>query len=149
MWLSISHCVHSTVTKHSGIPVPTVYDWSDDRSNEIGSEYIIMEHAHGVSLQERWPDMTLDQRIQCISNIFQALGSLRTSRFPAYGSLYTTDHPPESATILTEDDQFCIGPDVTTMYWDCNVGDRRYYDRIPPNRGPCTSGVALDPSNEH
>ncbi|KAL2416791.1 hypothetical protein ABEF95_003789 [Exophiala dermatitidis] len=126
--------------KHSEIPIPTIYDWCDDESNEIGSEYIIMEPAPGVSLHSKWAEMTIEQRVQCIKNICQLLSSIDDVRFPAYGSLYTTDDQPECAIILPEDDRFCVGPHVATRYWDCNVGDRRYYDlqRPPPNRGPWT-----------
>jgi aminoglycoside phosphotransferase (APT) family kinase protein len=92
-----------TVKKHSGIAVPIVFEWGDDRSNEIGSEYIIMEYAHGVSLQEKWPDVELDQRIQYVGNVFHVLSSIENSRLPAYRSLYTTDHPPDSAIISTKD----------------------------------------------
>jgi hypothetical protein len=74
-----------------------------------------MEYAHGVSLQEKWPDMELDQLIQCVNNVFQVLSSTENSRFPAYGSLYKTDHPPDSAIILAEDNQFCVGPTVATI----------------------------------
>ncbi|EXJ89547.1 hypothetical protein A1O3_02614 [Capronia epimyces CBS 606.96] len=122
--------------KHSSVPLPAIYDWSDDRTNEIGSEYIIMEYVSGVSLHVKWLYMTVDQRIKCIKNIRQNLSSMNDISFPAYGSLYTTDDQVDPAITLTQDDQFCIGPHVATRYWDCNVGFSRYYHLVPPNRGP-------------
>ncbi|KAL2408897.1 hypothetical protein ABEF93_007698 [Exophiala dermatitidis] len=125
--------------KHSRIPIPTIYDWSDDESNEVGSEYIIMEPSAGISLHSKWAEMTIEQRVECIKNICQLLGSIDDVHFPAYGSLYyTTDDQPESAIVLPEDDRFCVGPHVASRYWDCNVGDFRYYDMKRPNRGPWT-----------
>ncbi|KAI9759312.1 MAG: hypothetical protein M4579_002441 [Chaenotheca gracillima] len=38
----------SYLRSNSSIPIPKIIDWSDDPSNEVGSEYIIMEHAVGV-----------------------------------------------------------------------------------------------------
>ncbi|KAH1521084.1 hypothetical protein KXW39_006112 [Aspergillus fumigatus] len=51
----------------TSIPIPTILDWHDDAAHEdnlIGSEYIIMEHASGVPLREKWQEMTGDQQMK-------------------------------------------------------------------------------------
>ncbi|KAF3009677.1 hypothetical protein E8E13_008293 [Curvularia kusanoi] len=56
--------------KHTTIPIPKILAWSDDPSNPIGSEYIVMEHASGVSLHQRWSTMDLSERLHCIRQDF-------------------------------------------------------------------------------
>lgn len=58
------------VQTKTSIPIPKVLDWSDDASNTIGSEYIIMEHAPGVCLSLKWPDMTEIQRAMVMKPIY-------------------------------------------------------------------------------
>lgn len=135
--------------KHTNIPIPNIVEWNSDRSNEIGSEYVLMDYAPGVSLQVKWPSMCMNQRIQCISNIYDMLSPLNEIRFPAYGSIYTTSHPTSNLTsnltsnplksvvVMTEDDEFCVGPHVGNRYWACDVGDHRYYHNVSPSTGPC------------
>lgn len=65
--------MHVLVQINTSIPIPEILDWSDDASNTIGSEYIIMEYAGGVPLHQRWPTMAGDQQIRCINNIYQTL----------------------------------------------------------------------------
>ncbi|RFU29476.1 hypothetical protein B7463_g6872, partial [Scytalidium lignicola] len=38
----------------NGVPVPKVFDWNSSSSNEVGSEYIIMERVQGRELEEMW-----------------------------------------------------------------------------------------------
>ena len=57
--------------------------------------------------------------------------------FPAYGSLYFANAPLRSTSALPLKQDFCIGPHCGTRYWDCNVGEVRYYNLTKPNRGPC------------
>ncbi|KAJ5246157.1 hypothetical protein N7468_001140, partial [Penicillium chermesinum] len=45
----------------TSIPIPKILDWSDDGANNIGSEYIIMDHAAGIQLHQKWPYMSGDQ----------------------------------------------------------------------------------------
>lgn len=47
----------------------TILDWTDDSLNAIGSEYIIMEHAVGVHLHQKWLTMSGEQQITCIQAI--------------------------------------------------------------------------------
>jgi hypothetical protein len=90
--------MHVLVQTNTNIPIPEILDWSDDASNAIGSEYIIMEHAAGVPLHQKWPTMANDQQVRCINAIYQMLKEMVDITFPAYGSLYFTDAPLKSAS---------------------------------------------------
>ncbi|KAH9871746.1 hypothetical protein J1614_006002, partial [Plenodomus biglobosus] len=119
------------------IPVPRVLDWSDDESS-IGTEYIIMEHAGGVQLHDRWPSMSPHQHMLCVKNVGFITAEMAKLPFPVYGSLYFADAPIEPSLKSDFVDGFCIGPHCGPQYWDCNAGETRFYERRPPNRGPWT-----------
>jgi hypothetical protein len=125
------------VQSNTSIPIPNILDWSDDASNAIGSEYIIMEHAAGVQLHQRWPTMAGDQKIRCINAIYQKVKEMVEIKFPAYGSLYFADAPLDATSKQTLNPGLCIGPHCGTIYWNCNVGEPRYYHNTRPNQGPC------------
>ncbi|OJJ46441.1 hypothetical protein ASPZODRAFT_151976 [Penicilliopsis zonata CBS 506.65] len=59
--------------------------------------------------------------------------------FPAYGSIYFTKTLPSIDHRHQLDKDFYIGPHCGTRYWDCNVGERRYYHNTKPNQGPWTT----------
>jgi hypothetical protein len=51
-------------------PVPKVFCWSSRaHDNAVGAEYIIMEKAQGVELEEMWPKMTMKERSVLVKNI--------------------------------------------------------------------------------
>lgn len=74
------------VQRHTKIPVPSILDWSDDPSNPIGSAYIIMEHADGVSLQDVWDELPSGKKIKTVGAICSRIASISELEFPAYGS---------------------------------------------------------------
>ena len=133
------------VQSNTTVPIPTILDWSDDSSNAIGSEYIIMEHAVGVQLHQKWPTMSRKQRITCIKAISKNIQQIAAIKFPAYGSLYLADIPIDAACKVPLSQGYCVGPHCGTRYWDCNVGEDRYYTSIKPNRGPCEFSFSLLP----
>lgn len=120
------------------IPIPKVLDWSDDPSNPIRSEYIIMEHAPGVQLHKVWPTMTGPQQILCIKSICLNIKQMIELQCQGYGSLYFAETPLlDDSTRLESTPQFCIGPHSGRRYWDCTVGEKRFDTFAQPNRGPC------------
>ncbi|ELR03153.1 hypothetical protein GMDG_05982 [Pseudogymnoascus destructans 20631-21] len=121
---------------NTSIPIPKILDWSDDPSNAIGSEYIIMEHAVGTQLHHKWPTMAIDQQISCIDAIYRKLKEVVDIKFWAYGSVYFADISLDSATKRPLNGNFSIGPHCGSRYWDCNVGESMYYHKTKPNRGP-------------
>lgn len=129
----------SIVQEKTSIPIPRVLDWSDDPSNSVGTEYIIMEHVHGVQLQQQWPDMTGLQRLECVLSLGNLVKQMHDLEFPAYGSIYSNDGLVNSSKSVRLGTHFCIGPNSTSRYFPCYPTDHRFYNRIPPNRGPCKS----------
>ncbi|KAJ5235404.1 uncharacterized protein N7469_004572 [Penicillium citrinum] len=120
--------------KNTGVPIPKILDWSDDATNCVGSEYIIMEHVAGVQLHQKWPHMSGDEKVKCIDAIYRKLKDVANLDFPAYGSLYFSTSVSGSSFTLPLQDDFCIGPHCGTRYWNC--GDSRYYRHRAPNHGP-------------
>ena len=133
------------VQSNTAVPIPTILDWSDESSNAIGSEYIIMEHAVGVQLHQRWSTMSGEQKIACIRAISTNIQQITALKFPAYGSLYFANFHIDSASKVPLTRGLCVGPHCGNRYWDCNVGEARYYTSIKPNRGPCTFSFSLLP----
>ena len=127
----------------TSIPIPDILDWSDDASNAIGSEYIIMEHAQGVQLHDKWPLMTGDQQIRCIEAVYREVKEVVDLDFHSFGSLYFLDAPLNAVSKLPFSDRFCIGPHCGARYWDCDVGQPRYYHHSKPNQGPCWSSLSI------
>jgi hypothetical protein len=129
--------LHVLVQANTSIPIPKILDWSDDASTAIGSEYIIMEHAAGVQLHQKWPVMAGDQQIGCIDAIYRKVKEMIDIEFSAYGSLYFVDTTLSPALKLPLNQEICIGPHCGPRYWNCNVGESRYYYNVRPNQGPC------------
>lgn len=125
------------VQAKTSIPIPKILSWNDDPLNPVGSEYIIMEHAQGVQLHQKWPEMAGDERVICIAGIYQTLKEIVDLEFPAFGSLNFENAIPSDTKKLDLGDGFCVGPHCATRYWDCNDGEPRYYHRNRPNQGPC------------
>ncbi|KAI4608912.1 hypothetical protein J4E83_008951 [Alternaria metachromatica] len=123
----------------TSIPIPKILDWSDDASNTIGSEYIIMEHAPGVCLASKWHEMTEVQRTLCMKPIYQKMKEAANLAFPAYGSIYRTDTPYIEGSTIPLDSNFCIGPSCEDLYWDIKPTSPKYYHEVKPNRGPWPS----------
>ncbi|PGH13538.1 hypothetical protein AJ80_06288 [Polytolypa hystricis UAMH7299] len=74
----------------------------------------------------------------CVRSISTSIMKMSKFDFPGYGSLYFADTvflDADSKQIL-DDHNYCIGPNCGNMYWDCNVGEPRYYAFKGPNRGP-------------
>ncbi|KAE8320056.1 kinase-like domain-containing protein [Aspergillus transmontanensis] len=126
------------------VPIPEILDWSDnatDDCNLVGSEYIIMEHADGVQLHQKWQSLAGDQKIRCIQGICENLKEVADLEFPSFGSLYYVNGPPDLDNRRPLGGNFCIGPHCGPRYWDCNVGEQRYYDIVRLNHGPWSNIV--------
>ena len=125
------------------LPIPKILDWSDDPSNPIGAEYIIQEHAVGVSLRDIWPRMNVLQHMQCTQALSIGITELASFNFPAYGSLYFADGPLESHLKIPFEQGFCIGPYCSPVFWNRGPGELELYGGPSPNCGPCQSSKTL------
>ncbi|KAF2132816.1 hypothetical protein P153DRAFT_284030 [Dothidotthia symphoricarpi CBS 119687] len=123
------------VRSFTNIPIPKVLDWNDDATS-IGTEYIIMEHALGVQLHDKWSSMSPHQHMLCVKNIAFVMTEMAKLSFPVYGSLYFADAPIDPKLKSDFVEGFCIGPHCGTQYWNCNAGEARFYEERSPNRGP-------------
>ena len=112
-------------------------DWSDESANAIGSEYIIMQHARGVQLHQRWPAMSLEQQLQCTGAIVRYMKQVADINFQAYGSLYLAEIGIDPTLKQSFAPGYIIGPHCGAAYWDCELNEPRYYSLANPNRGPC------------
>ncbi|KAH9882972.1 hypothetical protein J1614_000338 [Plenodomus biglobosus] len=74
-----------------GVPIPKVFDWNSSTSNQVGSEYIIMEKVAGKELEDIWYTMTLQERMDMVEKIVDMKKILFAIQFPASGSLYYKD----------------------------------------------------------
>lgn len=101
-----------SVRQYTGVPVPEVLDWSDDATNPVGAEYIIMEKAAGTQLFERWDKMAEIEQFKLIQSLAKLEGELTRLRFPACGSLYLRESLPSGIPLDQDIDpsqEFCIG----------------------------------------
>ncbi|KAL7951076.1 phosphotransferase enzyme family domain-containing protein [Trichoderma barbatum] len=51
------------VHENTSVPVPKVFGFDDSNDNEIGFEWILMEHMQGTSARKRWRTMSLEQKV--------------------------------------------------------------------------------------
>ncbi|RAK86262.1 phosphotransferase enzyme family protein [Aspergillus costaricaensis CBS 115574] len=122
-----------------GIPVPRLYGYSSSEDNPVGAEYILMEKAMGVGLQNKWHGMSKRDRHKLASSFVEIEGKFFNIPFGSIGSLYfKTDIKQDHQTALyapdvthNEDSQvFCISPTADYMFW---YGRRA---ALNINRGP-------------
>ena len=71
-----------------GIPVPKILDWNSSASNQLGSEYIIMERVSGRELADTWHTMAFKERMAVVEKIVDIERLLFGIQFPASGSLF-------------------------------------------------------------
>lgn len=124
------------------VPVPQVFAWSSRAGNPIGAEYIIMEKAKGVQLDQVWPKLDWDKRAEVLLQVTRTLQKLSSISFPQIGSLYYANDVPEVGTESTlyvdqesgdpvKSDRFVVGP-INGCHWT-NLGRRALH----LDRGPC------------
>ncbi|KAH8730345.1 amidase signature domain-containing protein [Phaeosphaeriaceae sp. PMI808] len=136
-----------TFLRLKGIPVPKVYSYSAKVENPVGTEYLLMEKAQGVSLASKGGNLE-DVELQRLTHSFVVIEKkLFEFPFSATGSLYFKNDilPSLQAPLYTEErateehateaSQFCIGPIADYMFW---YGRRA---GLELNRGPWRSHV--------
>ncbi|CZT05294.1 uncharacterized protein RAG0_11465 [Rhynchosporium agropyri] len=73
------------------IPIPKILNWSSSASNQLGSEYIIIEQVPGRELADTWQTMIFNERRAIIHKIVDIERLLFAIRFPASSSLFFKD----------------------------------------------------------
>lgn len=112
-------------------------DWSDDPSNAIGTEFIIMEFVDGLRLSDTWSEMSTLQRMKCTEMLSRYHAELTNHDFDTYGSLYPVESPLIKGVKMSHTDGYCIGPTCGAEYWKCGAGDLEVFGDNIPNTGPC------------
>ncbi|KAL3493213.1 kinase-like protein [Aspergillus germanicus] len=71
-----------------GVPVPKVLTYSPDKTNAVGTEYIILEKLEGIPLSGQWFSMDRKTRVKLMKQIVDLESRFMSINFPASGSLY-------------------------------------------------------------
>lgn len=120
------------------IPAPRILAWSSDTStNLVESDYIIMEKAEGVELDEVWNSLTLDLKRNVVSELVRIEKLYMKKIRGGYGSLYyRSDAEADKSRDLyvdgVRDEKFVLGPATPTSFWRDGKVDMDSIDR-----GPC------------
>ncbi|KAI9672562.1 MAG: Phosphotransferase enzyme [Caeruleum heppii] len=112
-----------------GLPVPAVYAWSCDASKSpIGSEFILMEKAPGVGLDNTWFDLTTKQRYNLLRTYSELEVKLFDIPFGSIGSVYFKEdvpshlqkdlYLPDTIDEAGDSQRYCMGPIVDTLFWN-------------------------------
>jgi hypothetical protein len=59
------------VRSRTSIPVPAVHLFEDSPSNNVGVQFIVMDHIEGVHLYRIWDDITLQHSVANGSTAFK------------------------------------------------------------------------------
>ncbi|THX69793.1 hypothetical protein D6D08_05922 [Aureobasidium pullulans] len=105
------------VREKTNVPVPKILAWSAEaETNSVGAEYMVMEAAPGVPLNDLWGQMTNLQHIECIESIGRITKELCSLKFANFGSLYFNglDRPVGAVPL---DEKYCIGPNCARQHW--------------------------------
>ena len=133
-----------------GIPVPQVYEWSSNASNQIGAEYILEEKAAGQPLGSLWESIPVSTKLYIVDQIVDMEKNLASFAFSRHGCIYYAsdlqstsckyelietqrDYPSKSTA--GENDplsSFAIGPSASPIFWEKQKATMKL------DRGPCT-----------
>jgi hypothetical protein len=106
-----------------------------------------MEKVQGVSLSEKWEEMTTLERYKVIDQVVQIEKELASISLPAYGSLFLRDSLPATfrqcplPLELDPEELYCIGPSCKRTWWEGNFNDLS--GPVPKDVGPCESSCTL------
>jgi len=120
--------------RNLGVPVPKVLSWSSNADNPVGAEYIIMEKAQGIQLQEVWDVMPPAQKCRFLAGLVNIEAKLLSTNIQAYGALYYDGDIADAKYVCNENSltKFCIGPSIHRLFWENKKAEMNI------DRGPCT-----------
>ena len=73
---------------NTSIPVPQVFAWDSDGSNELRFEWILMAKIDGMPLSDVWRKMSWERKIDLTETIAGMVNQTRDCRFDCIGGLY-------------------------------------------------------------
>lgn len=120
------------------IPVPKVLGYSPDRTNPVGTEYLLLEKLEGVPLSDQWFTMDNKTRVKIMSQIVDIKKRVMSIPLPASGSIYhrrdlefSDPAIPITTDIVSTRDHFAVGPTTQLEWW------HRERALLDVDRGPC------------
>lgn len=118
-----------------GVPVPKVLTYSPDRTNAVGTEYILLERLEGTPLSDQWFSMDTKTRVKIIRQIVDIERQFMSINFPASGSLFHRRDLDSSQHFIPVSDDIVVGPTAQYEWW--------YRERtsLEVDRGPCKSYI--------
>jgi hypothetical protein len=146
-YATASEAATLTFLRLQGIPVPEVYVYSANRENPVGTEYILLEKAPGVSLLSKWLNLEDDLAKRLAQSFVELKTKIFQMPFSATGSIYFKEDIAREQqaplyrgnhvvdTFDERTDQFCIAHIADYMFW---YGRRV---ELELNRGPWKSWV--------
>lgn len=97
------------------IPVPKVLGWNASSSNDVKSQYILMEKARGVPLYSVWSEMPLRVKLAIVRSLVGIEGKFTAQTLASGGSLYLDD--PQHSDRPKADSRFTVGPSTDRHFW--------------------------------
>lgn len=133
-FMTASEVATMEFVRNLGVPVPKVLSWSSNADNPVGAEYIIMEKAQGIQLQEVWDVMCPVQKCKFLAGLVDIEAKLSSTNIQAYGALYYDGDIADGKCVYNENGltKFCIGPSIRRLFWENKKAEMNI------DRGPCT-----------
>ncbi|KAL3463697.1 kinase-like protein [Aspergillus heterothallicus] len=100
-----------------GVPVPKVLAYSPDRTNPVGTEYILLERLEGSPLSDRWFFTDTKTRVKIMRQIVDVERWFMSIHFPASGSLYHRRDLDSSQHVIPVSDDIVVGPTAQYEWW--------------------------------
>ncbi|KAJ6136808.1 hypothetical protein N7497_012361 [Penicillium chrysogenum] len=106
-----------TLLRARGVPVPKVLAYSPDRTNAVGTEYILLERLEGTPLSDQWFSMDTKTRVKVMRQIVDVERGFMSIHFPASGSLYHRHDLDGSQHSIPVSDDIVVGPTAQHEWW--------------------------------
>ncbi|KAJ5159156.1 uncharacterized protein N7500_008807 [Penicillium coprophilum] len=100
-----------------GVPVPKVLAYSPDKTNPVGTEYILLERLEGTPLSDRWFSMDNKTRVKIMRQIVDVERRFMSIHFPASGSLYHRRDLDSSQHVIPVLHDIVVGPTAQYEWW--------------------------------
>ena len=131
---------------NTSIPVPQVFAWDSNGSNELHFEWILMARIDGVPLFDVWRKVPWEKKLELTGMIAGMVKQLRDRKFDCIGGLYfksATKHEKTKPEIGQASDalQFGSSGDKTQVA-DCGLGEDKH--QLEPKRSMMSNDAGND-----
>lgn len=104
------------------LPVPRVWAYNSSVENELGFEWVLMENVKGVTLENIWRVISMEDKSKVVREAAEIIGKMLEYQFNEVGNLYAKeaiegeretpqeDRVPEALT-------YKIGPIVAPFFF--------------------------------